>query len=426
MMKWRTKIGIGVTAMVGLLLITSQASAQNLLTNPSFDADGVGWTSANEDIEAIFRSTVGSTLVGGSGPGSLEVRYAFWNGSSGGVWQEVQVNEGTTYNAAFSAYAPTDDNPAADAPLIIQWYDSDGLVIEQVGFHPTAFVSDQWMRIEGQRTSPPGAVVARVLATVTNPIDPEGTLPGILYVDDVWFAVEGTGVTIQEAFYPAGASVAGLAGTFWTTDGWFKSTSGADVDLYGAFLPQGTNNSAAVASPIALGVIPANGSLVVEDIISELGGAGRTGGVYLRAEAIGGTQLPYLFATSYTSTPNPGAGGSYGQGIPAVGVGLKGITVAPGAFQNSKRRTNAGALNTSAFAIAIRVVVIDRNGVPAGSQAWDIPPYSQRQVSLPNIGVTSLDGGSVVFELLSTAGSYRAYTSTVDAITGDAVYTEAQ
>lgn len=42
------------------------------------------------------------------------------------------------------------------------------------------------------------------------------------------------------------------------------------------------------------------------------------------------------------------------------------------------------------------------------------------------MGVNNLNGGSVVFEQLSTIGSYRAYTSTVDAITGDAVYTEAR
>jgi hypothetical protein len=262
--------------------------------------------------------------------------------------------------------------------------------------------------------------------TVSNPIDPMGVLPGILWIDDVWLAEVGAGATIQEAFYPAGASVAGLAGTFWTTDGWFRSTSGAKVQLLGAFLPQGVDNSAAVDSPVSLGVIPANGSLVIEDIISEIGGDDQAGGIYLRAEAIGGTELPFVFATSYTSTPNPSGGGSYGLGIPAVGRGEKGINVAPGAFQNAERRTNVGALNTSPYAIAVRVDVIDRNGATAGSQTWNLPPYSQRQVSLPNLGVSNLNGGSVVFELLSTIGSFRGYTSTVDAITGDAVYTEAQ
>ena len=58
MMKKRTKIRVAVSAIVGLLLIPSHASAQNLLTNPSFDADGVGWTPANEDIEAITGDAV--------------------------------------------------------------------------------------------------------------------------------------------------------------------------------------------------------------------------------------------------------------------------------------------------------------------------------------------------------------------------------
>ena len=425
-MKQRTMVRTGILAIAGLFVMASLAGAQNMLTNPSFDSDGTGWTPANEDIVATFLPGVGSTLAGGSGPGSLEIRYSFWNGSSGGVWQEVEVDEGTTYTMGVSSYVPTADNPAGDTPLLYQFYDVDGQFLEQDAFHLWPFVNDQWVRIEGTVTAPAGAVVVRVIAAVTNPIDPTGTLPGIAYFDDVWLSIEGAHTTVQDAFYPAGASVAGLAGTFWTTDGWFRSTSGAEVELYGAFLPQGENNTAAVESPLSLGTIPANGSVVIDDIIADLGGDDQTGGVYLRAEAIGGTQLPFLFATSYTSTPNPGAGGSYGQGIPAVGKGIKGLVVAPGAFQNSERRTNAGALNTSAHAISVRVVITDRNGATAGSQTWSLPPYSQRQVSLPNMGVTNLNGGSVVFELMSAVGSFRAYTSTVDAVTGDAVHTAAQ
>jgi len=420
-----TGFPLQVFVAAALCLIASYAGAQNLLSNPSFDSDGTGWVVPNSNVEAVFRSDLGSTLPGGSGPGSIEVRFSFWNGGSAGVYQEVAVVEGTTYTTAVSAYAPADNNPATDAPLVIQWYDSGHTIIELDTYHPT-FVNNQWMRIEATVTAPAGAAIIRVYPTVKNPVDPMGTLPGILYIDDVWLAEEGSGSTVQEAFYPAGASIAGLAGTFWTTDGWFRSTSGSEVELWGAFLPQRTNNSAAVASPIVLGAIPAGGSLVIDDIVAALGGVGQTGGVYLRAEAIGGTQLPFLFATSYTSTPNPVGGGSYGQGIPAVGPGARGKTVAPGAFQNTERRTNAGALNTSPVTITLRVNVIDQNGSTVGAADWNLPPYAQQQVSLPKLGVSNLDGGSVVFELLSGSGSYRGYTSTVDAITGDAVYTAAQ
>lgn len=415
-----------VLVVVGLVLVASHVGAQNLLTNPSFDSDFYGWDASDSDIEAVFRSDVGSTLAGGSGSGSIEIRLSYWNGSSSGIVQEVTAVQGTEYELGFSAYLPAADNPANNASVFAWWHDIDGLYIEMSTINPSVWVHDQWMRIEGTVTAPAGAVTVRVVPAVSNPADSSETRPGILVIDDVWFAAVDATATVQEVFYPAGASVAGLAGTFWTTDGWFRSTSGAEVQLFGAFLRQGADNTAAVMSPVSLGVVPANGSLVIEDIISDLGGNDSAGGVYVRAEAIGGTQLPFIFATSYTSTPNPEAGGSYGQGIPAVGRGEKGITVSPAAFQNSERRTNAGVLNTSQHAIAVRVVVVDRDGATAGEQTWNLAPYSQKQVSLRNLGVSNLNGGSVVFDLLSTIGSYRAYTSTVDAITGDAVYTEAR
>jgi hypothetical protein len=415
-----------LVSFVALSLMVSPAGAQNMLTNPSFESDGSGWVKVNQNVEVIFRSDLGSTLIGGSGPGSLELRFSFWNGGANGVFQDVAATEGVTYTAAFSAFAPSLENPAIDAPLIIQWYDADDDLIELVGIHPT-FVYDRWMRIEGEVTAPAGTASVRVFPTVSNPIDDEETRPGILYIDDVLFAVAGSGTTMQEVYYPAAASIEGLLGTFWTTDGWFHSTAASPVDLFGAFLPGGgQDNSAAVAAMVMLGTIPAGGSLVVADIVGMLGGGGQTGGIYLRAEAVGGTSLPFLYATSYTSTPNSEGGGSYGQGIPAVDRGGTVMTVAPGAFQNAERRTNAGVLNTSNQTITVRVQVVDDVGATAATATWTLEPYGQRQVSLPSLGVRQINGGSVVFEMTSGTGSYRGYTSTVDAVTGDAVYTAAQ
>ncbi len=415
-----------LVSFVALFLMVSPAGAQNMLTNPSFESDGSGWVEGNQNVEVIFRSDLGSTLIGGSGPGSLELRFSFWNGAGSGVFQDVTATEGVTYTAAFSAFAPSLENPAAGAPLIIQWYDAGDDLIDQVGIHPT-FVYDHWMRIEGEVTAPAGTASVRVFPTVSNPDDDEETRPGILYIDDVLFAVAGSGTTMQEVYYPAAASIEGLLGTFWTTDGWFRSTAASPVDLFGAFLPGGgQDNSAAVAAMVMLGTIPAGGSLEVADIVGMLGGGGQTGGVYLRAEAVGGTSLPFLYATSYTSTPNSEGGGSYGQGIPAVDRGGTVMTVAPGTFQNAERRTNAGVLNTSNRTITVRVQVVDDVGATAATATWTLEPYGQRQVSLPSLGVQRINGGSVVFEMTSGTGSYRGYTSIVDAITGDAVFTAAQ
>jgi hypothetical protein len=63
--------------MVIAVIAAAPTAAQDLLTNPSFDADASGWTPANASVEAIYHDDVGSTLDGGSGPGAVEVRFSF-------------------------------------------------------------------------------------------------------------------------------------------------------------------------------------------------------------------------------------------------------------------------------------------------------------------------------------------------------------
>lgn len=426
--------GMSATTTAARLLITAAASlaaatvtGQNLLVNPEFDASGAGWTEANDSVEAVWREEVGSTLAGGSGPGALEIRFSFWNGASSGVHQEVAVIAGTAYAVGVSFFAPATDNPAGDAPLFIDWYGSGGTQLGSDVLHPSPFVTGRWARISGRVTAPPDAVKARFFPAVTNPADPSETRPGVIWIDDALFGVEGTGVTAQELFLPAGASVPGLLGTHWTTDGWFHNRATTQVELLGAFLAPGADSSDAVSSPVSLATLSPGESLVLPDLVASLGGSGRTGGVYLRAEAQGvGQPLPFFFATSTTSTPNPLGGGAYGQGIPAVTAGGGAVQVAPGAFQDAARRTNVGALNTSDFAVHLEVVVLDGDGGRVAEVTWTLAPYEHRQAGLPSLGVASVTGGTVVFTRTSGLGSYRGYTSTVDAVTGDAVYTAGQ
>ena len=106
-----------------LFAVTSSftAAAQNLLTNPSFDSDGAGWTEGGW-VDAVFRDDVGSPFAGGSGPGALEIFFFYRGGGSNGVYQEVPVTGGETYSAALSVYMPSPDNPALQAPLGVGWY----------------------------------------------------------------------------------------------------------------------------------------------------------------------------------------------------------------------------------------------------------------------------------------------------------------
>jgi len=400
--------------------------AQNLLQNPSFDSDGAGWTEGGW-VDAVFRDDVGSPFAGGSGPGALEIFFYYRGGGSNGVFQEVPVTGGKTYSAALSVYMPSPDNPALAAPIGIGWYTASHGYIRGDYLYPDHLVRDQWMRISSHVAAPANAAFASFVAAITNPNDPNETRSSITFVDDAYFAPEEFDTTTQELFIPAAASAQGQEGTFWTTNGWLYNGSDDSADVYGAFLSQGRDNSAAIAAPTFLASIPAHGTAVLEDLVAKLGGSGTTGGLYLLGELdrLDGP-LPFLYVTSQTSTPNAAGQGSYGQGIAAVAADTATRAIAPGACQSAEKRTNVGVLNTSSHPIALTITVFDVYSAVATSIGWTLAPYEQRQVGLSVLGVSSLSAGSVVFERTSAQGSFCGYLSIVDQDTGDAVYVAAR
>ena len=411
-----------------LFAVTSSftAAAQNLLTNPSFDTNGAGWTEGGW-VDAAFRDDVGSPFAGGSGPGALEIFFFYRGGGSNGVFQEVPVTGGKTYSAALSVYMPSPDNPALAAPIGIGWYTASHGYIGGEYLYPDRLVRDQWMRISSHVVAPASAAFASFVAAITNPNDPTETRSSITFVDDAYFALEEFDTTTQELYIPAAASAHGQQGTFWTTSAWLHNGSDDLADVYGAFLSQGRDNSAAVAAPMFLATIPAHGTLALEDLVSELGSSDATGGLYLLGELDRlDAPLPFLYVTSQTSTPNAAGQGSYGQGIPAVSGDIATRAVAAGACQSAQKRTNVGVLNTSSHPIALSITVLDANGTVAATTMWTLAPYEQRQVGLPSFGISSLSGGTVVFSRTSDDGSYCGYLSIIDQDTGDAVYVAAQ
>jgi hypothetical protein len=415
-----------LTALLIAVTASVPATAQNLLQNPSFDSDGSGWTEGGW-VDAVFRDDVGSPFAGGSGPGALELFFFYRGGGSNGVYQEVPVTGGATYSAAVSVFMPSPDNPALGAPMVIGWYAAPHHYLYSDYLEPEPLVRDQWMRISSHVVAPESATHAWVVAAITNPNDATETRSSITFVDDAYFALEESDTTTQELFIPAAASAHGQQGTFWTTNGWLHNGSDDSADVYGAFLSQGRDNSAAIAAPTFLATVPAHGTAVLDDLVAGLGGLDTTGGLYLLGELdrLDGP-LPFLFVTSQTSTPNTAGQGSYGQGIPAFAANTATRTVAPGACQSAQKRTNVGVLNTSSHPITLHITVFDELGAVVAQIRWTLAPYEQRQVGLPSFGISSLDAGSVVFERDSAQGSLCGYLSIIDQDTGDAVYVAAQ
>ncbi len=411
------------TTVLAVALSASPGVAQNLVVNSTFDNDITGWDGSAG--AGSFSASMGSTLAGGSGPGCLQVTNSGHNGGGEVVSQQVTGTGGVEYELAVSYYLPSDDNPANSVSVAMSWIGEYGWSTGRtwVNFSP---VTDAWTRVTGTGVAPAGTTAVRVELMVVNPADAAETRDGIAYFDDVWFAEVGASTATQELFVPVAASKAGKLGTYWTSDLWVTNVVGFPVTLEGAVLPSGKDNTAAVAAPTALATVPAHGFVSLTDVVGMLGQS-VTGGLYLRATAqASGLPATLVVASSRNSTPNNAGPGSFGQGMAAVGPGAKASTVAPGVYQNSAWRTNVGALNTSARTVEVDVVVRDATGTAVGSATWTLPPWGHRMVSVTDLGVTTLEGGTVLFTRTSTSGSFLGFTSIADNDSGDSVFNAAR
>jgi len=401
-----------------VLAVAVGAKATNLVENGTFTTGTSGWTSYGAGLQLMWTDQDAS---GSSSSGSA-LATASDNNTSNKVYQCVAsgIFGGGSYDISAKLKIPGYAVVAGTSSLYLTWREGPSCGGANLGVKTyTTYLQDTWVTLsDSGLIAPEGAQSVEVAVTVVK------TGSGGVYhtyVDDVVLDTQAFASVVQHLFLPAAAVKHGLNGTYWTTEGWFANRSSEIVLIDGAFLRPGADNSAAVANPTSLGSLAPWGFLRLTDLVGKLGGNEETGGVYLRARATGAV-LPYdlIAATSYTFTPNDQGPGNYGQGIPPVSTAGFITQLLGGVFQNSSLRTNIGAINTSSTTVTVDVTVRNPNGAQVGTTSWTLPPYSQIQVSISSLGISNLDGGSVLFQ--GSSGSYHAYSSTVDQLTGDAVY----
>lgn len=211
---------------------------------------------------------------------------------------------------------------------------------------------------------------------------------------------------------PIAGRTAGAFGSQWRTDLVITNPEIDPVNVHIAFYESATKSS------FTSKVVPANGTVVLEDVIrTALATEGGMG--MLRVSA--GTTGARVVARAYVhNRGNPA--GEFGQGVPAVPVdALSQDHVLSGIGAGSGRRTNAGVANPWPVEVDVVLTLHDRDGEILAQDARTVPPLSVWQI---DDVFASLGGAPVVEASLrvhASAGVYP-YASIVRNDSGDAVF----
>lgn len=180
------RIIVVVVVMAGLF--TTPSRAQNLITNPNFDSDIVGWWNPSLD-RLVWISDDG--YAAGSGSGCLEFADTLNNGAcTGAIQDNIAVTPNTTYLLSGTARLPT-GSIADSASIWVQWYDGSGSYISSTTFNDvTTTVGGPWTTSSWLVESPPNAVEAWVRPSFCMPVG--GPEESIARWDDLFFGLPGT------------------------------------------------------------------------------------------------------------------------------------------------------------------------------------------------------------------------------------------
>jgi hypothetical protein len=224
-----------------------------------------------------------------------------------------------------------------------------------------------------------------------------------------------TAVAVEERWVLAAASNAGHAGTNWTTDAWiYTRIVDSPIQVSVAFFPDvsGTQDPTEVVVDL-----PPVTSVEIKDIVRELFAENRPGALRFRSE--------HPFEVRTRTFNDGGDGGTFGQGIPGLGIdevfeagALIGAANHPGA---TGIRTNVGITNPNDVARDALVAVIDQESqqlvgtierIELGMNGW----YQGNVFDLVGAADQTIENAVVVV----TGGDLFSYISRIDNQSGDA------
>ncbi len=219
------------------------------------------------------------------------------------------------------------------------------------------------------------------------------------------------------SFIPAAAFAAGAEGAFFQTDVEINNRGAREAEAYFEWLPRGEDNSAPIRS--ATFSLGPGESRRFENALATLFelGPDSLGALKLVAstESVIGMSRTY-------NTPEGGAGGTFGQGLPAIRATEMIAGVEPQRIiflsESPDFRANVGCVNGSSEPVRINIRAFDDQGSVLGTRTMSLAPYSNQQMNRVFSGSLSTNGYVDVWADSNDA-VYYCYGSLLDNTTSD-------
>lgn len=245
---------------------------------------------------------------------------------------------------------------------------------------------------------------------------------------------------------PVVAKVAGAAGTDWMTSMSTSNISDVRADVTATFYRENTDNMPFMGPTREFSLDPGQ-TLTVADVLGTwFPGQGNTKGflILLAEPATGDGDALLAVSARVFNNANPSA--TYGQTVSSSLFSMlfgRGVAVLPGAQWDGGKRSNVGVVNISGQPIDIIITTYAANGAVVATAARRVSTFSMGQWSLQQLGVSNLSSPGRVDVMLDpdgiiwdpcdplgggigAFGSFIAYMSKVDGVTGDAEFGLAQ
>ncbi len=230
-------------------------------------------------------------------------------------------------------------------------------------------------------------------------------------------------------YLAASAHVTGALGTDWRSDVELHNLSEENALVTLWLLVHGADNSSPASAQIT---VPAGSSVRLADVLA--GQFSLDGQAALMLSVGSGRILATSRTYNLLAAGNPlglPGGSTFGQFIPAlersgaIAFGEEGrlIQLSHSTATSGGFRTNLGLVNITSSSLDVEVELYTASGTPLGTVSVTLPPFGYQQLNRVFASVTAgdVDDGYAVVRTTTAGGSFFAYASVVDNLTGDPI-----